>query len=880
MAHPTVATDLLLKVTPPRVPRYLITRSGLQVEQPSLRDRPVILVQAPAGFGKTSLLAQWRREHLAHGTAVAWLSAQARDEPTRFLQSLALAVRVGIARPAFAHVLLDSASTQGFEGVTIWLAELAQAAMRVVLIVDEAERLPASTRELLAYVLHNAPPNLQCIVAARADCQLGLQDLVAYGHALAIGVTQLRFGLAETLALVRSRFGDAIDSDEAARLHEMTEGWPLGLQLALSVVDSAGSPANLRSLDLHGGALREQFVAYLLGSLASSDLEFLTRVSFVGNLHPEFAQALLDDPGAPERLARLVIETPVFVVAEQGCWLRMHSLAREALRRRFEALPAGERSALHARAADWLAQHEMPEAAAMHALAAGQDQQAYELAERSLYESTMRQGHQAVVLQWLGRLPPAELDRRPRLMLAAAWALATSERHDEAASYVDRILAAPGTDDQQRCECALVLGGAAIFADDPDRFARLHDPWAAAPPLKDPWLLQIHTNRTAFRELLGGEPALARLRQQQGPRSALTEGSYLGRWGDFIVGLSYVWEGQVGLAEKILRPVLAAAEADLGRRSSFASMIAALLASAVWEQDQPEEAAALLANRLDVLERSALPECVVLGYRTLARMALARQQDDRALELLGAMAAVGAARKLPRLCIASLAEQVRLHGRSARPDACSRLCSEIDALIALHGPTQGPLWLSTVELLQALAQAYAALAAEQWRAALKAVQRAEAMAQSLRQGRVHIELLGLRALALDRTGEDAGPILREALELAQSHGLKRVFDDAHPALAAWVRELAAEKPAARPAAAPARTAVASRVTPSMALTPKEREVLELLARNLSNKEIGRAMEVGETIKWHLKNLFAKLDAGTRKQVVARARILGLLAEAA
>ena len=78
-------------------------------------------------------------------------------------------------------------------------------------------------------------------------------------------------------------------------------------------------------------------------------------------------------------------------------------------------------------------------------------------------------------------------------------------------------------------------------------------------------------------------------------------------------------------------------------------------------------------------------------------------------------------------------------------------------------------------------------------------------------------------------------------------------------------------------APPARDVAKTRSTPSLALTPKEREVLELLARNLSNKEIGLAMQVGEeTIKWHVKNLFAKLDAGTRKQVVSRARILGLL----
>jgi LuxR family maltose regulon positive regulatory protein len=114
-------------------------------------------------------------------------------------------------------------------------------------------------------------------------------------------------------------------------------------------------------------------------------------------------------------------------------------------------------------------------------------------------------------------------------------------------------------------------------------------------------------------------------------------------------------------------------------------------------------------------------------------------------------------------------------------------------------------------------------------------------------------------------------------DLARTHGLERVFADAHPLLLDLVPQAAAGAPKSSRAAMPAPAAV--RAVPSMALTPKEREVLELAARNLSNKEIGLAMQVGEeTIKWHMKNLFAKLDAGNRKQVVARARILGLLAE--
>ena len=303
----------------------------------------------------------------------------------------------------------------------------------------------------------------------------------------------------------------------------------------------------------------------------------------------------------------------MFVASEAGEWLRMHSLARDLLRRRFADLPVAEQAELHERASAWLAEHGLLEAAATHALAAGQHEQAYELAERSLYESVMARGRAGAMLEWLERLPGGELDRRPRLLLAAAWSLALGERHEQAGRMVARILERPDADEALRCECALVLAGAAVFADEPDRFAELHDPWAddrraapegidprggraaasgpggsSWPPLRDPRLLQIHANRTAFRALLEGEPALARLRQQQAPRGHVGSVSeYIGHWGEFVTGLSYLWEGQVLLAESLLRPTLARAEVDLGRRNPFACMLAALLAAAIGNATAP-----------------------------------------------------------------------------------------------------------------------------------------------------------------------------------------------------------------------------------------------------------------------------------------------------
>jgi len=880
-----VADDLLLKVTPPRVPRHQIARPRLQSDHERLRDHPILLVQAPAGYGKTSLLAQWRREHLAQGRVVAWLSAQPADDVARFVQILALAVRAAAGRPTFGHTLLEATPPTGLEGVTVWLAEITQSALDVVLIVDEADRLPAASREALAYLLRNAPANLRAVVAARADCRFDIDDLVLYGTASRIGATDLAFRLDETLELVRGRFGSRVDRDAAARLHELAEGWPLGLQLALSVMAAGGDPqAEVSVPAMQAGVLHDRFVNLLLANLDAADVAFLTRISILDLLHAELCASVAQVADAGERLARLARDTPVFAAGEANEWLRMHALARDELRRRFGLLPAAEQEALHGRAADALAAQGLFEAAALHALAAGRRGDAYDLAERSLYESLMTRGGQGAVLEWLGRMPADEVDRRPRLLLAAAWSLALSERHDEASRFLERILARPGIDAALRCECALIQSGAAVYADDLDRFAALHDPWAENPPLTDPVLLQVHANRSAFRTLVDGEPALARLRQQQAPRDGRGESlGYLGRWGDFIVGLSYLWEGQVLLAEKLLRPTLARAEVDLGRRSPFACVIAALLAAGIWERNDPR-AGDLLANRLDVLERSALPEAVLLGYRTMARIASAEGAENRALELLGALDAVGVARNLPRLRIASLGEQVRVHARRFRPETCRDLCAQIDSRLAAPDAPQGPIWRRNVALLREVAFAYAAIAAQDWRRAADVLARADDLAREVKLGRLHIELLGLRAWVLDRCGEKSLSLLREAVDVAVAFGLLRVFDDAHPALGDWVRQALPDGAAPAPfGPGPLAATIGSarpappRSTPSMVLTPKEREVLALLTRHLSNKEIGLTMQVGEeTIKWHMKNLFAKLDAGTRKQVVQRARILGLL----
>jgi LuxR family maltose regulon positive regulatory protein len=888
-----VSAGLLLKATPPRAQRDLLSRPRLLLGSVRFRDVPAIVIRAPAGYGKTSLLAQWRREALGNGAVVLWLTAGPSDDPGRLLRSLIVAFRGAACRPAFGQALLASPLADPVEGITEWLAEVTQSALDTVLVLDEANRLSPAAFEALAYVLRNLPPNLRVLIGMRGEMPAGLEDLVAYGDCAIVDAMDLRFDVDEAIALVRQRFGADFDPGIAVRLHEMADGWPLGLQLVLAVMAADRDPrAAAQALLRQKGELHQRFATLLLANLDPADLAFLERVSILDDFSPALAAAVTGAPDAAERLQRIGSTTPVLVAGEQSDWVRLHALACDALKERFGELPADERASVHARAAEWLSTNGLPADAARHALAAGRQDWACELAERSLYDSVMVRGRLDDVQEWFGIIPSAESDSRPRLLLAAAWSLAISERHEGAERLVVRVLARDDIDDQIRCECALIRAGAAVFADDPDRFAALHDPWALDPPLTDPWLLRIHANRSAFRALIDGEPALARLRQQRAPRGDPDESppAYLGGWSDFIVGLSYLWEGQVLIAERILRPALLQADADLGRRNPFSCMLAALLSAALWVRGAPRDAELTLANRLDVLERSGLPEAVVLAFRTLARIA-EETSEARALELLEGLDAVGELRGLPRLRVVSLAEQVMLHARRYRAESCRALVARLDTLVDAGAPSRGERWRASVEVHRDLAQGCAAIAARDWKGARAPFERANAAARSAKRQRLNVETLGFLALVLHNAGEDASALAQEAVELANVYGLARVFEAAHPALGDRITRIAARgveagataptpRNASPAVAAPAREDV-DLVARSSALTPKEREVLELLARSLSNKEIGLTMNIHEdTVKWHVKNLFAKLSAGTRKQVVSRARLMGILAPAA
>ncbi len=896
-----VATDpqLILKITPPRIAKTVLERTRLSSTRPEFADKAVIALQTPAGSGKTSLLAQWRKEALQAGAIVIWLTLDSRDNDNRLVCGLTAGMRSASGRAHFGPECLRAAEFDQGElaGVTAWLAAVAELASDTLLILDDVHTLPESTvSSALIYLLLNAPANLRIVLSSRKPIALPISELPARGSFVALSAKDLRFDQAETVALLKARFGPRIDPESCVRLFELTEGWPLGLQLAVSSIERASSLRDaIAGFSVQHSDIQRYFVDCLLEQLPADLVQFLVSVSFVDALSPSFCDAITARTDSAAMLRTLRDLTPIFSEGVNSDWLRIHPLAQEFLREHFERLPEADRRNYRSRAGEWLIQHALCEAAARHLLNAGLEDRAYKLIEYSLHD-LMNTGQVVRVADWLERLPPAEIERRTKLRLTMGWMLALSERHNEAEKLVGSIINDDSAAESDRCESAQICGTAALFADDIDTLSTVPAKWGKSAARHTALIHLVGLNQQAIMMLYRGAPEKARIVYREFPDNDLSAGRYSLGWRDWIIGFSYLWEGQIGLAAKALHDGLSLAENEAGRRSPVAVMLAALLATAYWDSDQTDAASELLVDRLDVLERRTPPDAIILGYLTATRLAVLANEEQRAFDLLDYLFALGSTRGIPRLCIAALGERIRLHAFRGRSDICAVVVRALDGVIESLDERRLGLFEPVVKLQIGIAHVYSSISRQDWSAALTQLNRLAPEGERLRRGREAMQIYLLRALAKKRCGEDGTLLLEEALSMSRTWGFKRILADTHPDLLAWARQVETGKPLPNDANAANTTSTANgemreqnlpflqktggvraRVASSSLLSPKEREVLQLLAGNMSNKQIALAMGVSdETVKWHLKNLFGKLNAGTRKHLLDRARIMGIL----
>ena len=419
-----------------------------------------------------------------------------------------------------------------------------------------------------------------------------------------------------------------------------------------------------------------------------------------------------------------------------------------------------------------------------------------------------------------------------------------------------------------------------MHIDDPDTAAAILSEWREQAASEDPVLLRSYYNVRRWLDTLDGLPRKYR-QWGEGASPVLGKAAFTGAETLHAHAINYLNNGQPLLASRLLVPALARFDESLGRRSSPALITAITLAAVANELDEFAQVRTLLADRIDMVDPPLLPELMSMGYIAIANVALNDGQSNRALDQLEFLFERAQASALPRIQAIAAVELIKFHASAGRVEPCQRILHDLQS-IANRLMARASLNTRPVLLQQHLATARTCWADKDARGAAANCESAIELARSMRNRRLEFEARLLRAAVTHGQSGEVSSDLTEVVNLARELRLNRMLREAaqflHPALLRAIHMPAEtdSRPAPRIRGGDVRRAKPL-TDPSAMMTAREHEVLHLLSRGMSNKEIAIALDIGAgTIKWHLKNLFLKIQATDRKQAVARARLLGLI----
>lgn len=595
------------KLEVPKLRDGLVNRSVLVRRLRTPTSARVVSITAPAGYGKTTLLAQWAAED---PRPFAWVSLDDRDnDPAAFLTYLSAAAD-GI-KPVDARVFRAAAS--GADSMwTIGLprlgAALAAIGKPMVLVLDDAHELrDRDCLDALEPIAKHLPEGAQLVLAGRGEDGLPLARLRAAGRLLALGASDLALSDAEAKAVLVAA-GVELTDTEAAALNERVEGWVAGLYLAALFAEEAGAD------ELASFAGDDRFVAdYLrsehLSRLKRSEIEFLTRTSILDRMSAGLCDEVLERKDSARRLGALE-QGNFFVVPldHHREWYRYHHLFRDMLRSELDRLEPDATPALHARAASWCERNGLPEPAIEHASAAGDIDEVARLV--SLFALPYYRAGRVVTLErWFRQFDDPELlVRYPAIAGFGAFVGALRGRPADAERY------------------GYALEHTDYEGPMPDGSASSR-PWAA--------LVRALLCRRGVSEM----GADARLALDEMAPSSFWRPIALG-----LLGISLLLEGDVERARETLANT---AEEASGSGAIYAGVIArSELALLALDAEDAEKAEAELAAARVLLENQPIEEYVAsaLYLAAAARLALVRGQSATARGLV-----VRAARMRPQL---------------------------------------------------------------------------------------------------------------------------------------------------------------------------------------------------------------------------------------
>ncbi len=915
---------------PPQVPSgrdvLLATKLHVPRPRPDLVPRPrlaerldeglaggLMLVCAPAGYGKTVLLADWARRGQQ---PVAWLSLDAGDnDPARFWRHGVAAL--GQARPGLAErvgPLLGPPAPTSYEGlVTALINELAAGpdAGQALLVLDDYHLIDSpAVHASLGFLLEHRPPGLRLVLASRSDPPLALARLRGRGQLTELRAAELRFTADEAAALLRqgvAGHGEALPETAVAALAARTEGWAAGLQLA--ALSLRGQPDAAGFVAAFTGSHR-----YVLDFLAEEVLEqqsdqvrtFLLETSMLERLSGELCDTVTGRTGS-QALLEHVERAGLFLVPldEVRGWWRYHHLFADLLRARLQAEQPGRAVLLHRNAAGWYAERGLADDAIRHAVAAGEMTWAARLIEQDFDMVYNVRGEGATIQRWFSALPADLVQSRPRLLLVQALLMTTSGRLDAVDALLDAAERAGVVDEPFEPTvgraASMLVNVPAYIAVDRSYLAQLRGDAGGTAAFAARALAVIGEGERLLDSVARWQLAIAawlggRLAEAE---RALVDG--IAGWhaaGLLTVAASSVYElCQVQRARGRLDAAVQACQQALevtvvpGQPPRAAAGPAYVgLGELAYERNEMEIALQHVTEGIALCRQWVYTTQLAAGLVTLAWIRQAAGDPAGALDAIGE--AVRVAPGPPGLFNPVPAQRARLllaQGDLAAAAHWTKECGLDADDEPDYSREPGHLLLARVLLAQGLPGQALALLDRLYAAAVT----------QDRIGSV-IEAGTLRALALAASGEESGAVaaLADALTLACSQGYVRIFVDEGKPMAALLGRLITAQRAGQAAmeaplgclarlrrafdsgpAMPIPRRLATGVVPGLveALTERELEVLAMLAAGRSNQAVATELVVTiDTVKKHVSHILDKLGTANRTEAVARARELGLI----
>ncbi|MBF0673968.1 LuxR C-terminal-related transcriptional regulator [Pseudomonas sp.] len=863
------------------------------------RRFPLLVLSAPAGYGKSTVLSQLRQRLQATGHNVAWLSCDDGDsEPQRLLEYLLAAVESVL--PGFgantAGLLRDGLSWPLEALLEAFITDLRRVEEHIYLILDDVHRIRhPGFGQGVAYLLRNLPEQIHLISSTRFNPQYltapGLSERVYW-----LKAEDLRLSRQETADYFRCIRQQEVSDEELALLHKRTEGWITALHLASLAL--ARHPDRRQFLVELSGTERD-IADYLtedvLEGLPADVRWFLEQTSILDEFCADLCNTLTGHDTGRAMLKRLQAEQLFIIPLDtQGEWFRYHHLFTEFLQGRL--VRQGEPAALLLAAARWSETQGYADRAIGYALRARDFAFAADLLERQGIRLVT--GNRVYsVLAMLKRVPAEQIREHTVFQLFYAWQLAFEQKFAEAEALIEdvsnRLLQGQGR--TMHTGLAELLGAAQVlkalillYQDKLETSLKVARHWLGVVREGQPFFrASLFCVQAAAYALLGDFAEAAKSIASARTHLNDVDSEYLSVMISLIESLICKEYGELERGRALAEAARKRVDQVFGRHSRVGGPLALAYSDLLYEQDRH---AAILAElpRATTWRDVATP--VELVNRARLVMAKARFYAGEAEQGLADLDEWLEGLQDPgyqRVFALAMGCKVQFLLWMRRPNEASRACLQLEQHLDKLDPIRYPDAFAAL----AMAQARLALTEQRPDKAQLALENmlARQTAAHLCDRRLRLSLLLCVAYWRKGNSDKAFLLLRQTVQDAWARGYRRAFlDDAlwllplwnawqarEPRTEAWqmLGEMLREQ-CRRLAVDPLK------IDENQDVSHREREILRLVAAGLSNRDIAQAIHLSEaTIKWHLHNLFAKFGVRSRTQAVLKGKSLGLLSEA-